>query len=198
MKGQSTVTMLLIAAAFAAGSFVATQAWQPVADAPEPRGAPCGPVACGKKACCESLVDWLQVSPESAVRLVEIAAPFGEARAKLESVLYTERGKLADLFDSDVATDEEILQQVERVIEADNALERRVVEQLVALRKHLTGDQRARLFKRCAQGVREAGGCRWRHGGSDAAGGCGKVGKRRPDVGESDRPQGRSEERGDG
>ncbi len=198
MKGHTTVTMLLIAAAFAAGSFVATHAWQPVAEAPEPREAPCGPMACGKKACCESLVRWLQVSPQSAERLVEIAAPFGEARAKLESVLYTERGKLADLFDSDVATDDEILQQVERVIEADNALERRVAQQLVALRPYLTGDQRARLFKRCAQGVREAGGCRWRHAGSDAAGDCGKVGKRRPVVGESDRPQGRSEERGDG
>ncbi len=112
MKGHSTVTMLLIAAAFAAGSFVATQAWQPLPDVPDPRESPCAPMDCGKKDCCASLVGWLQVSPQSAARLVEIAAPFGEARAKLESVLYTERDKLADLFDSDVATDDEILQQV--------------------------------------------------------------------------------------
>jgi len=188
MKGQSTVTMLVIAAAVAVVSFVATHAWQPVAEAPKPRAAPCAPMACGKKACCESLIGWLEVSPEKAARLVEIAAPFGEARAKLESALYIERGKLDDLFDSDVATGDEILQQVERVIQADNALERRVVQQLVSLRPYLSGEQRARLYKRCAQGVREAGGCRWRHAGSDAAGDCGKMGKRRPDVGESDRP----------
>jgi hypothetical protein len=105
---------------------------------------------------------WLQLSAEQASRLAEIDPDFMEHSAQLEQTLAAERETLAALFEDDRARDDEIVRQVERVIEAHAALERRVCSYLVAVRGNLTEAQRAKLFQRCASGVREAGGWQWR------------------------------------
>ena len=177
MKTYQYVAVGLILVAVAAGSFVATQAWQtpapkqPAADEPAGSSKPCGEMEC-----CRSLASWLGMSPEQTKEIRNIDATFPEDSTKLERALFDERQKLADLFDSPDATAEAIQQQVERVITANNALERRVADHLLALRPHLTAEQRAKLYRRCAQGIREAGGCRWRCAASapTESQGCGR------------------------
>lgn len=53
------------------------------------------------------------------------------------------------------ATDQDILDQVERVIAAQDTLERRVAQHIVAVRGHLTPDQQKRLLGLCAKQVRK-------------------------------------------
>jgi len=155
-------TLPLVLAAFAAvGGFVATQAWQPVPAASSPATPPCA-VPCSQGTCCKALVGWLNLTREQTERLAGIDSAFTEESRRLEDALFAEREKLAALFESAEADDETIQQQVEKVIAAGNALERRVAAHLLALRPHLNDDQRTRLYQRCAKGIREAGGCqRW-------------------------------------
>jgi hypothetical protein len=175
MISRNYALLSFIAAAFGGGSFVATYAWQPPTpsqpfDGPGP--ATCASRPCGPSQCCKSLSGWLQVTPQQQERLGSVDAGFIEDQARLEAALFAERQKLAELFESADSSGEAILQQVERVIEADNTLERRVAKHLVALAPHLTNEQRGRLYGHCAKYVRDAGGCRWRHQGNDGAG-CG-------------------------
>jgi Spy/CpxP family protein refolding chaperone len=172
-----TVAFFVLAVA-AAGSFVATHAWQ------SPSSTSAGDSGCTSKPCsmecCRALADWLGMSPEQAKKIQTIDATFAEESTKLERALFDERQKLAALFDREDATAEAIQQQVEKVIAADNALERRVAAHLVALRPHLTAEQRAKLYKRCAQGVREAGGCRWRCATASGPAGCAGPSQEKP------------------
>ncbi len=95
---------------------------------------------------------------EQASRLTEIEREFAQDSADLDAVLASERETLAELFEDKQANDDQILEQVERVIEGQGALERRVTAYIVAIRSHLSDAQRDKLFKRCADGVRRAGG----------------------------------------
>ncbi len=182
MNSRHSIVLLIVAAASAAGSFVATHAWQPPATTEPSRAeAPCSTMpGCGV-GCCKSLASWLGLESAQVRQVEKITKEYSAKRITLESALFAERRKLAELFDSNMATDEQILQHVERVIQADSALERCVVAHLVALRPHLTGKQRARLYRRCAKGVRDAGGCQWRHAGAN-----------KPDCGGPDRGRSRS------
>lgn len=112
----------------------------------------------------DALGRWLQLPAPQREALRRVAPLFSEDRRRLEVALAEQRERLARLFEQADAGDEQILAQVERVIEAHNALERRVAEFLLAVRPHLTAEQAHRLFERCASGVRESGGWRWRHG----------------------------------
>ncbi len=173
MNGRHFAVILILAVAFAAGSFVMTYAWQPpTATGPSRTEAPCSTMPGCSVGCCKSLASWLGLESKQVRQVEQITREYSDKRIKLESTLFAERQKLAELFDNDTATDEEILQQVERVIEADSLLERCVVAHLVALRPHLTSKQRTQLYQRCAKGVRNAGGCQWRHSGQDGPG-CG-------------------------
>ncbi len=138
-----------------AGGFLAAFAWQ------EPGSARRGP---GPGDPLPTLGLWLNLTPEQLARCAEVSPGFARERAELETALARERDRLAELFEDRDAADDAILLQVERVIDAHDRLERRVAGYLVALRPLLTDDQRVLLFERCAQGVREASGWRWRHG----------------------------------
>ena len=109
---------------------------------------------------------WLRLMPGEIEQLRQVDPTFAADRAELEGNLAVERERLAGLFERDSAMDGEVLGQVERAIAAHDALERRVAKYLLALRPHLSAEQRSRLFDRCANGVRKAGGWRWRHGQS--------------------------------
>ncbi len=171
MNGRFSAVILIVAVASAAGSFVATYAWQPAAETePSLVEAPCSTMPGCNVGCCKSLASWLGLGSQQVSQVEQITREYSGQRIKFESTLFAERQKLAELFESDTATDGEILQQVERVIEADSSLERCVVAHLVALRSHLTGKQRTQLYRRCAEGVRDAGGCQWRHSGQSKPG----------------------------
>lgn len=146
----------LIALACAAGSYLATYA----VGQQDRTSAGDRPTT----AAAQSMIDWLGLTREQAAGVQDIQARFAADRAPLETRLAAEREQLATLLENPMATDEEIRQQVENVIAAHGALERRVADYLVAMRPHLTADQQNRLFNRFASSVREGGGWRWRYG----------------------------------
>jgi hypothetical protein len=187
MNFRKCAWMAIILGAAAAGSFVTTYAWQSPPASQAELGPGCASKPCGKIECCRALGSWLRMSPAQLKKIQSVDPAFAEESTKLERSLFEERQKLANLFDSEEATAEAIQQQVEKVIAADSALERRVASHLIALRPHLSSEQRGRLYGRCAQGIREAGGCRWR---CEATSGpaeppCGRQGDR---AGHGDRP----------
>lgn len=74
------------------------------------------------------------------------------------------RRRVKPLTNAD-ATDEQILSQIERVNEAEHALERRVTSYLLKVRHHLTAEQRMRLMNLAAERVCEPGRGRGQHRG---------------------------------
>jgi Spy/CpxP family protein refolding chaperone len=176
-------SLRMTAALFVLSAFVgfgATYAWQ--AQRPTQLPPPGNPA--------RALGGWLRLMPEQVEQLAEVDPGFAADRARLETALAEARETLARLFENASATDEQILEQVERVIDAHDALERRVAQYLVALRPHLGQEQRNRLFQRCAEGVRSAGGMRWRHGW--------RGGREETDLGAHEPGRGRGRGRGQG
>lgn len=127
----------------------------------------------------EPLHRWLDLSAER-VHLVRQADPeFSKEAAGLSETLTAERRKLADLLEAPASTDAQVLEQVERVIAAHDALERRVARHVLAIRPYLTADQQKRLMGLCANCVRQRGDHGWRGGrGGNDGGGAGDGSRR--------------------
>lgn len=103
-------------------------------------------------------------------RAVELDPTFPAESRALAAELQRERAALADLLAGGTADDEAVLAQVERVIAADNALERRSARHLLKIRTRLSPDQQKQLMGVVSEAVRHHGGPRWRGGrGADAA-----------------------------
>jgi Spy/CpxP family protein refolding chaperone len=154
VRGYGGLSVIVLACA--AGSYLATYAVQQQMQ-PGTSGGP-------STAASRSVTDWLRLTPQQAAQVSELEATFAKDRAPLEAALTSARERLATLLENPATTNEEILQQVEKVIAAHDVLERRVAEHLVAMRPHLTAEQQKRLFDRFATSVRESGGGRWRYG----------------------------------
>lgn len=150
------VGLSLVALAVAAGSYLATHALQRQGRTP--------PALNLTTVAGSSIAGWLGLSRQQAADVLEIEAAFAADRTSLEAALQAERERLAFLFENRGTPDDEILQQVEAVIAAHDALERRIAKHLVTLRPHLTPEQTKRLFDRFAGGVRECRGPRWQQG----------------------------------
>jgi Spy/CpxP family protein refolding chaperone len=163
MKLMSSGTIVGLFGFCALGSFIATYAWQSQPARPETASQPSEPL--------RALRGWLGLMPRQIESIAGVDPDFAAESAELERTLASERDQLARLFEDPVSSDEVITRQVEAVIEAHDQLERRVAKHLLELRPLLTDEQRSKLFQRCARGIREAGGWRWRHGRGGAPGG---------------------------
>lgn len=104
-----------------------------------------------------ALLDWANVSADQRELLRGKDPTFAQELTELRGQVTSRRAELASTLEKVEASDEEILQSVERVIEAENALERRVTRYLLNVREHLTPEQQRRLFCLCAERVRECG-----------------------------------------
>ena len=135
-----------------------------------------------------SLAHWLALTPEQTARLQEVDPAFARDAAAMAGELYEARQVLATLLEAEDTTDMQILEQVEQVIAAHNALERRVAAHLVRLRHELEPASRQQLGREAAREVRRGMGRRW--GGPGRGAGMG--GGRGRGMG------GRGEENGDG
>ncbi len=156
MMLKSTLLLLVMSVAAGVGSFLATVAARP-SSGPATQPAPAAPSS-------SPLGDWLALPSERA-QAVETADPgFADASRALSETLAAERERLAAVVEDASSTDAQIREQVERVIAAHSALERRVTEHILALRPHLTAAEQKRLLGLCAQGVRSAARWRWRGG----------------------------------
>lgn len=155
MRNKSIAIFCGVFLACGLGSFAVTYALQsqpvaPVGSQPSSRPA-------------DIIGGWLALLPEQVEQVAGVDPGYAAERAALEAALQGARERLAALFEDPEASDAAIAQQIEEVVKAHGDLERRVARYLLAIRPHLTDEQRSKLFTRCATGVREARGWRWRH-----------------------------------
>jgi len=114
---------------------------------------------------------WLGLTEEQRTRISQQDPTFWREVIDLRNSLATERDRLAKLLEDPKSTDQQITDQVERVITLGNQLERRVMKHLLAVRGQLTPEQQQKLLSLCASGVRQGMG--W-HGGPPARWGPGR------------------------
>jgi Spy/CpxP family protein refolding chaperone len=172
MNRRSKIVFALVIVAAASSFLLGRQTTAPVGVEPVPAVAPAG------KPCCEhgTLCRWLRLSDEQKQTVRATGTQFvGEAKA-LQQRLAEERYALAALLETPNSGDEEIMAQVERVIEAHDALERRVARHMLAIRPILTPEQAKQFMGLAASGVRRAGRCRMGPDGETIMGGRGQGG----------------------
>lgn len=152
MRPAAKLLIAAVAVAAGVGAFVATVATRGGSPA-----APAPPVA-----------RWLGLSQEQT-RAVEAADPtFAAETDALRADLCGQREKLAGLLEDTATPKQQILDQVELVIAAQEKLTRRVAEHLVTIRPLLTPQQQRQLMGMCASEVRCAAPCRLRQGGTSS------------------------------
>ena len=105
----------------------------------------------------------LNISAREWRRATACDPAFQDEAQTLAQTLDDERAALADLLDQPAATDAQVRAQVERVIVAHNALERRAAEHLLKVREQLSPGQQKQLMGLVSETVRHAGP-RWRGG----------------------------------
>jgi len=145
MKRTLAIVTICLALAAGAGAFVMTLG---------PAGT--GPGACG--AACP-LGRWLDMPEPQCQAVCAADRGFSAEAPQLLDALARQREALAILLDAPASADRPILDQVEQVIAAHDALERRVARHILVIRPYLTSDQARRLMGLCAQGVRRQGRC---------------------------------------
>ena len=68
---------------------------------------------------------------------------------RLRDILLAERTKLLAIFEYPQSTDEELLQQIDKLILAHSQIERRIAEHVLVLRPYLTVEQQKWLIGLC-------------------------------------------------
>lgn len=152
MTMQKTLSFLVLCVAVFAASFAGTMIArsQPTPQGRHSRGSP--------------LARWLDLSDENAANIEQLDPNFEEERRSLQEALATARSALAELLEDAEATNDQIRARIEDCITKHNALEWRVADYLLAVRKHLTAAQQKKLFRLCAEGVRKGRGHGWGRG----------------------------------
>jgi len=158
MTRTQMIVVGLLALAAGAGSFAVGRSvgqTKPAPDQARTSAARLGP-SCNE---CDALATCLGLSPAETKAMVEADPDFNRQAATLRAELAKERDALAGLLETTASSDEILTQQVERVIAAHGALERRVARHVLAIRKHLTPSQAKCLMSLLAEGVRCASKC---------------------------------------
>lgn len=157
MTGRRFVTIGLLLAGAAIGAYAATLATRTAVAtlAPAPDQA------------TEALLTWLDASDAQRDQLRQVDPTFARELHRLRAEAQVRRLELAAMLSEPDLPEASLMQAFEATLAADNALERRVAQYLLAVRKHLTPDQQQRLFGLCAERVgrgRGAGGAGWGRG----------------------------------
>jgi len=150
MRHATKVMILAVAVAAGLGAFVATVATRG-ATRPEPR---------------QPVARWLGLSADQTKAVEQADPAFATETDDLRTDLCGKRDKLAGLLEDTQTPKQQILDQVELVIAAQDKLTRRVAEHLVTIRPLLTPQQQKQLMGMCASEVRCSAPCRWREGGA--------------------------------
>ncbi|HUU91662.1 MAG TPA: periplasmic heavy metal sensor [Phycisphaerae bacterium] len=148
MRRSTQILILLAAVAVGISAFIATV---------YSGGAPSAGPRC-------PLGDWLRLPTDQCKTVCDADPGFRGEAGDLADRKSQERLTLAALLEDPATPGDQILDQVERVIAANAALERRVAQHLLAIRSHLTPDQQGRLLRFCAESVRR--GCCVKPGGN--------------------------------
>ena len=97
----------------------------------------------------DRLVRRLGLDQEQARLLQEKDPDFEANSMNLRYILITERQKLLSLFENPDSGDNELLQQIEKLISTHSSIERRIAEHVLLLRPYLTVEQQKWLIGLC-------------------------------------------------
>jgi len=97
-----------------------------------------------------SMRNWLAFTNEQDKAIRQSDPDFDKEAAELSLVFIVERQQLAHLLDASGSSDEQITVQVEKVVEANHALLKRVVTHILVIRKHLSPQQQQQLMRLCS------------------------------------------------
>jgi len=111
------------------------------------------------------LTQWLETSTTQESTLAAADPKFSEEAGKLAQLVRQERQKLLNVLADSKSTSEQINSQVDQVLAAEAALQRRVTQYVIAARSVLSIAQQQRLLGLYGQGM--GGGY---HGGHDDQG----------------------------
>jgi len=175
MRGWRTILSVLSAFVVGAGSF-----WAATAVGPDDTATPPDNGSTQQTPAPPEMGRWLGLDRDRARRVRRTDPGFHDDMADLKSQLANERDTLASLLEDTESSDQAVLSQVEKVVEAQGRIERRVVDHLLKIRKHLSPDQRRKLFDLVARRVRRQGRG---PGGPMAPGRNENGGRRRPPGG---------------
>ena len=105
-----------------------------------------------------SMKAWLAFTDEQDEAIRRSDPDFDTEAAELSLAFIAERQQLARLLDAPASSDEQVTAQVERVIEANHALIKRVVAHILAVREHLSPQQQQQLMRLCSNIIRGRAG----------------------------------------
>lgn len=151
MRTPATLWVVLISVLAGAGAYTATTAARSAATQPA-------------DAATDALMNWLGVPTTQRAQIAEHDPAFASDLRKLREELLARRADLAAALEKADTPAEAIQANVEAVLAANAAVERRATKYLLTVRDHLTPEQQRRLFGLCAQGLRQGQGMQWRHG----------------------------------
>jgi len=95
------------------------------------------------------LAQCLSLTEEQMLIAQEQDPDFEVEAAKLRDILLTEMAELLDVFEDPQSTNDELLQQVDKLIMAHSQIERRIASHVLVLRSHLTVEQQKWLIGLC-------------------------------------------------
>ena len=118
----------------------------------------------------ESVPDQLSLPREQWETIQNHDVAFEADLATLRAEARTRRQDLCAALESKDISDSNIRAKAAALRDAENRVQERVLDHLLAIRQHLTPDQQRRLLDMCAQGMRQGGGGGMRWGAQDGSG----------------------------
>ena len=97
----------------------------------------------------QRLANSLELTEKQVSLLYQEDADFETETPDLRNTLLAERAKLLSMFEDSGSADNQLLQQIEKLIAAQSAIERRIVRHVLVLRPYLTGEQQKWLIGLC-------------------------------------------------
>ncbi len=143
--------LILIAVLLAMG--IASYAAARLATRPAgPQGAPCPGFAV--------LQDYLQLTPNQRLALAEVDAKYADSRPRLRDKFREARDELVAVLHDPNSTEDQAIAAVKRFGEAQQAMQLNTVSYTFELRKHLTKEQKEKMFGLIDRGMcgRSCGG----------------------------------------
>ena len=97
----------------------------------------------------QRLANSLELTEKQVRLLYQEDADFETESAALRDTLLAERARLLSMFEDPESRDDQLLQQIERLITAHSAIEMRIVRHVLVLRPYLSGEQQKWLIGLC-------------------------------------------------
>ncbi len=106
-----------------------------------------------RRAIRQRLANSLELNERQVRLLNRENTDFATETAELRDNLLDERARLLSMFEDSDTSGDQLLRQIERLLAAHSAIERRVVRHVLVLRPYLTGEQQKWLIGLCRRNI---------------------------------------------